>query len=100
MGVGGVRPRYEAQVRGRVPEWPAVGGTEAPALAGALAAAGFVPGPERSLGDYYLYLDPGLCFGTLGHPWEHTLCAFGAPLLAEAEAELTALLGEPVRRRD
>lgn len=104
MDVGGVRARYEAQVRGRVPEWPAVGavverdgplvrthygthgtvehpalparvpdldalvlrqreafaarseparwnvyGTEAPALAGALAAAGFVPGPERSL---------------------------------------------------
>ncbi|MFE1873477.1 DUF2716 domain-containing protein [Streptomyces sp. NPDC059496] len=58
------------------------------------------PGSVYPDGDYYLYLDPELRFGTLGHPWEHTLCVFGAPLLAEAEAELTVLLGEPVRRRD
>lgn len=58
------------------------------------------PGSVYPDGDYYLYLDPELRFGTLGHPWEHTLCMFGAPLLAEAEAELTVLLGEPVRRRD
>ncbi|MGW6980836.1 DUF2716 domain-containing protein [Streptomyces sp. NPDC054932] len=58
------------------------------------------PGSAYPDGDYYLYLDPDLCFGTFGHPWEGTLCVFGAPLAAVVEGELTGLLGEPVRRRD
>ncbi|MBT2408943.1 DUF2716 domain-containing protein [Streptomyces sp. ISL-21] len=49
-------------------------------------------------GDYYLHLTEDLRLGTFGHPWEQTLCVFG-PLLAAVEGELTALLGEPVRRR-
>ncbi|MFJ8212882.1 DUF2716 domain-containing protein [Streptomyces sp. NPDC096033] len=57
------------------------------------------PGWAYPDGDFYLYVDPGLRFGTFGHPWEHTLTVFGAPLLAAAEAGLTRLLGDPVRRR-
>lgn len=51
-------------------------------------------------GDYYLSVDPGLCFGTFGHPWERTLSVWGAGLLAAVEERLTRLLGEPLRRRD
>ncbi|MCX5404229.1 DUF2716 domain-containing protein [Streptomyces sp. NBC_00335] len=50
-------------------------------------------------GDYYLHLTEDMRLGTFGHPWEQTLCVFG-PLLAAVEAELTELLGEPLRRRD
>lgn len=58
------------------------------------------PGQVYPNGDYYLYVHPGLRFGTFGHPWEQTLCVWGAGLLAAVEAELTGLLGEPLRRRD
>ncbi|MEU2865764.1 DUF2716 domain-containing protein [Streptomyces mirabilis] len=37
-------------------------------------------------GDYYIFLADDLRFGTFGHPWEHSLCVFGAELL-EAIAE-------------
>ncbi|MEV0413594.1 DUF2716 domain-containing protein [Streptomyces sp. NPDC050448] len=57
------------------------------------------PGQAYPDGDFYLYVDPGLRFGTFGHPWEHTLTVFGGGLLGAVEAGLTALLGEPVRRR-
>lgn len=49
--------------------------------------------------DYYLHLTEDLRLGTFGHPWEQTLCVFGA-LLGFVEAELTGLLGAPPRRRD
>ncbi|MFI5761547.1 DUF2716 domain-containing protein [Streptomyces sp. NPDC051563] len=58
------------------------------------------PGAVYPDGDYYLYLHPDLLFGTFGHPWEQTLCVWGAGLLAAVEGELTGLLGEPLRRRD
>lgn len=58
------------------------------------------PGEVYPNGDYYLNVHPDLRFGTFGHPWERTLCVWGAGLLAAAEAELTELLGEPLRRRD
>ncbi|MCX4781434.1 DUF2716 domain-containing protein [Streptomyces sp. NBC_01264] len=58
------------------------------------------PGRAYPNGDYYLYLHPDLRFGTFGHPWERTLCVWGAGLLAAVEAELTEVLGEPLRRRD
>ena len=32
-------------------------------------------------GDYYAVLTEDLSTGTFGHPWEQTLCVFGAPLL-------------------
>ncbi|MBT2451516.1 DUF2716 domain-containing protein [Streptomyces sp. ISL-43] len=58
------------------------------------------PGAVHPDGDYYLNVHPDLRFGTFGHPWEQTLCVWGAGLLAAVEEELTRLLGEPVRRRD
>lgn len=58
------------------------------------------PGRVYPNGDYYLYVHPDLRFGTFGHPWEQTLSIWGAGLLASVEAELTGLLGEPLRRRD
>ncbi|GLX23709.1 DUF2716 domain-containing protein [Streptomyces lavendulae] len=58
------------------------------------------PGWAFPNGDFYLYLDTELRFGTFGHPWEPSLTVFGDPLLAAAEADLTRLLGEPLRRRD
>jgi hypothetical protein len=39
-----------------------------------------------------------LRFGSFGHPWEESLCVFGADLLAEVEDDLTALLGTVMRR--
>ncbi|MFA7767591.1 DUF2716 domain-containing protein [Streptomyces sp. NRRL S-448] len=48
------------------------------------------PGSVYPDGDYHLYRTPELRFGTFGHPWEHTLCVFGAPLRD----------GDPVRRRE
>ncbi|MFE1906022.1 DUF2716 domain-containing protein [Streptomyces gardneri] len=50
-------------------------------------------------GDYYLHLTDDLRLGTYGHPWEKTLTVWGPPLLNTVEAELTELLGEPIRRR-
>ncbi|MFI7614707.1 DUF2716 domain-containing protein [Nonomuraea terrae] len=58
----------------------------------------FWPGTAYPDGDYYLYVTADLRLGTFGHPWEESLCVFGADLLAEVEAGLTALLG-PVMRR-
>ncbi|MFE5804729.1 DUF2716 domain-containing protein [Streptomyces sp. NPDC056491] len=56
------------------------------------------PGEAYPNGDYYLFLDHDLRFGTFGHPWEETLTVFGADLLAAVGGGLTALLGEPLRR--
>ncbi|QPK50949.1 DUF2716 domain-containing protein [Streptomyces gardneri] len=41
-----------------------------------------------------------LRLGTFGHPWEETLTVWGPSLLAAVEAELTELLGKPIRRGD
>ncbi|MFI9587588.1 DUF2716 domain-containing protein [Streptomyces sp. NPDC052236] len=51
-------------------------------------------------GDYYLHLTDDLRLGTFGHPREQTLTIWGPTLLAAVEAELTELLGEPIRRRE
>ncbi|TDD44570.1 DUF2716 domain-containing protein [Nonomuraea terrae] len=58
----------------------------------------FWPGTAYPDGDYHLYVTADLRLGTFGHPWEESLCVFGADLLTEVEAGLTALLG-PVMRR-
>ncbi|MFI8823821.1 DUF2716 domain-containing protein [Streptomyces sp. NPDC053431] len=58
------------------------------------------PGAAYPDGDYYLNVHPDLRFGTFGHPWEHTFCVWGQDLLAAVEKQLTALLGEPLRRRE
>ncbi|MFF2776081.1 DUF2716 domain-containing protein [Streptomyces sp. NPDC058052] len=50
-------------------------------------------------GDYYLHLTDDLRLGTFGDPWEQTLTVWGPSVLSAVEAELTELLGEPIRRR-
>jgi hypothetical protein len=49
-------------------------------------------------GDYYIFLAEDFSFGSFGHPWEHTICLFGAGLLAEADHAVSGVLGRPVRR--
>ncbi|MDX3762347.1 DUF2716 domain-containing protein [Streptomyces mirabilis] len=50
-------------------------------------------------GDYYIFLADDLRFGTFGHPWEHSLCVYGAELL-EAIAEDVHEVLQRVLRRD
>ncbi|MFD0538175.1 DUF2716 domain-containing protein [Actinomadura luteofluorescens] len=35
--------------------------------------------------DYYIFLSQDLSFGTFGHPWEASLCAYGERLLEAVE---------------
>jgi hypothetical protein len=49
-------------------------------------------------GEYHLFFTADHRLGSLGHPWEGTLCVFGAGFL-EAYARLTPLGPERVRRR-
>ncbi len=39
-------------------------------------------------GDYYLFLSEDFSFGTFGHPWQESLCVFGASLLGLTEKPL------------
>ncbi|SFW60229.1 DUF2716 domain-containing protein [Amycolatopsis australiensis] len=57
------------------------------------------PGAVFPDGDYHLHLTHDLRLGTFGHPWEATVCVFG-DLLTRIDAELTAALGEPIRRSE
>ncbi|MFI1213245.1 DUF2716 domain-containing protein [Streptomyces sp. NPDC020802] len=56
------------------------------------------PGAACWEGDYYMLLTRDLRMGTFWHPWEESLCVFGAELLAEVEHDLTAILGTVMRR--
>jgi len=56
------------------------------------------PIPILPNGDYYIFLDPDFAWGIFGHPWEQTMCLFGAPLLACLETGRPTLLTELVRR--
>lgn len=49
-------------------------------------------------GDYHIYLAEDFRFGTFGHPWERTLCVFGADLLDRVEVDLHEIFGAPLRR--
>ncbi|WP_410580414.1 DUF2716 domain-containing protein [Amycolatopsis sp. lyj-108] len=49
-------------------------------------------------GDYHIYLTPDFRLGTFGHPWEYTICVFGEELVTAISAELTLILGKPLRR--
>ncbi|WP_181775603.1 DUF2716 domain-containing protein [Amycolatopsis pittospori] len=49
-------------------------------------------------GDYYIYLTSDFRLGTFGHPWEYTICVFGDQLVTAISADLTEILGEPLRR--
>ena len=79
-------------------DWNHVGYRFDPRRVGGQGQPGW-PGSAYPDGDYYLYVTGDLRLGTFGHPWEQTLCVFGAALLAEVEAEITDLLGPPLRRR-
>ena len=39
-------------------------------------------------GDYYFQLAADLSFGTFGHPWQESLCVFGADLLEAVQEPL------------
>lgn len=39
-------------------------------------------------GDYYMFLADDFSFGTFGHPWQRSLCVFGASLLGLVEQSL------------
>ncbi len=56
------------------------------------------PGAACWEGEYYKLLTRDLRMGTFWHPWEESLCVFGAELLAEVEHDLTAILGTVMRR--
>ncbi|WP_410615604.1 DUF2716 domain-containing protein [Amycolatopsis sp. lyj-109] len=57
------------------------------------------PGAVFPDGDYHSYLTRDLRLGTFGHPWEETVCVFG-DLLTRIDPELTAALGNPIRRSE
>ncbi len=43
-------------------------------------------------GDYYIFLADDLSFGTFGHPWQESICVFGASLLGLTERPLREIL--------
>ena len=55
------------------------------------------PIPVFPGGDYYLFLDPRLRWGLLGHPWEQTMCAFGTPLIDALRKRPCEALAHPIR---
>ncbi|MGV9363822.1 DUF2716 domain-containing protein [Amycolatopsis sp. NPDC003731] len=78
-------------------DWQHVGYRFDPARVG--GAGPRRPGAVFPDGDYALYLTRDLRLGTFGHPWEETVCVFG-DLRPRIDAELTAAIGEPVRRSE
>ena len=56
------------------------------------------PIPIIPAGDYNIFLSPDLRFGLFGHPWESTVCIFGATLLAAVEPLLPPSFCRVVRR--
>ncbi|WP_116206713.1 DUF2716 domain-containing protein [Amycolatopsis circi] len=49
-------------------------------------------------GDYHLFLAADFSYGTLGHPWERTLCVFGDKLLPAVEKHADGILANQLRR--
>jgi hypothetical protein len=56
------------------------------------------PIPALPNGDYYIFLARDQEFGVLGHPWERSMCTFGAPLLQAFARDLPLLFDRPIRR--
>ena len=50
-------------------------------------------------GDYAITLAHDLSWGSLGHPWEGTICVFGQPLLDVIEANPPRLFHQVIRRK-
>jgi hypothetical protein len=78
-------------------DWQHVGYRFDPARVG--GAGPRWPGGIFPDGDYHIYLTADLRLGTFGHPWDETICVFGE-LFTRIGAELTAALGEPIRRSE
>jgi hypothetical protein len=55
------------------------------------------PVPALPNGDYYCFVSRDFSLGTLGHPWEMTICVFGKPLIAAFESDRPDLFKRPVR---
>jgi hypothetical protein len=49
-------------------------------------------------GDYPVLLAEDFSYGSFGHPWEYSLCLFGAPLLDAVADDVTRLLQTKLRR--
>jgi hypothetical protein len=49
-------------------------------------------------GDYSIFTGPDLSFGTFGHPWEATLCVWGADLIRAVDAHGNGVLTRLYRR--
>lgn len=59
------------------------------------------PGWPRSPypdGDYPILISEDFQYGTFGHPWEHSLCLFGARLLDKTTLQVDSLLHKVLRR--
>lgn len=56
------------------------------------------PIPPLPNGDYYLFLDPELRFGVIGHPWEQSMCVFGEALVRAFEERPPQLFGTVLRK--
>ena len=54
--------------------------------------------PVLPNGDYYAFVASDFRLGSFGHPWEQTICVFGAPLLETLAADPARLLDRLVRR--
>ena len=63
-------------------------------LADVTGGQGILPFPD---GDYHIFLTEDMTQGTFGHPWEQTLCVFGAELTNVLAPKLTQQL--PIKRR-
>jgi hypothetical protein len=48
-------------------------------------------------GDYNIHLAEDFRYGTFGHPWEHTICVMGAPLLQRVTTDLDSILLRRIR---
>ena len=55
------------------------------------------PVPVLPNGDYYIFTTADFRLGLFGHPWEQTMCVFGASLLQALAANPPALFARPVR---
>jgi len=51
-------------------------------------------------GDYYIYLSADLSLGTFGHPWEASLCVWGAQLIDAVASVNRDCLTRILRRND
>jgi len=56
------------------------------------------PVPVFPRADYHLFLAKDFSFGTLGHPWERTLCVFGEKLVPVVERLGEGVLKNVLRR--